>query len=146
MNARTSFFWALFALTVLGGCATKETPPPETKVDAAETASLPTPVEAAQPIIAPAEPEEPVPAMESLQGLDSNAVTALLGAPHFQRVDNPAEIWQYRRNGCVLDLFLYPASNGALAVDHLETRHFEVSDSNPQSCFATMVRAARETG
>ncbi len=156
MKIGSSIFAALLALPALGvlsGCATEETPPPETTAqtttasDTTETASLPAPDEKApaQPATAPAVPEEPVPALETLQGLDSVAVTALLGQPQFQRVDNPAELWQYRKNGCVLDLFLYPATNGALAVDHLETRHFKDSENDAQSCFAAIVRAARKT-
>ena len=30
-----------------------------------------------------------------------------LGAPEFVRRDGPAQIWQYRAENCVLDLFLY---------------------------------------
>ena len=55
-------------------------------------------------------PLEPVPELGSLMGLAVPEIIALLGNPQFQRMDAPAELWQYRQNGCVLDLFLYPSS------------------------------------
>ncbi len=87
-------------------------------------------------------PLEPVPELGSLMGLAVPEITALLGNPQFQRMDAPAELWQYRQNGCVLDLFLYPSSAG-LALDHLETRHLKTASGDAQECFAAMVRNAR---
>ena len=89
-------------------------------------------------------PLEPVPELDSLMGLAVPEIIALLGNPQFQRMDAPAELWQYRQNGCVLDLFLYPSSTG-LAVDHLETRHLKTASGDAQECFAAMVRTARAT-
>lgn len=87
-----------------------------------------------------------VPAIASLTGWTEGRVVGLLGAPHFRRIDAPAELWQYRLNGCVLDLFLYPSSAGAMSVDHLETRVLDSaaagSANDPQSCFAAIVQAA----
>ena len=89
-------------------------------------------------------PLEPVPELSSLMGLAVPEIIALLGNPQFQRMDAPAELWQYRQNGCVLDLFLYPSSTG-LSVDHLETRHLKTASGDAQECFAAMVRTARAT-
>lgn len=104
------------------------------------------PAAAAKSTNPPKFPGLPVPALDSLAGLGETKITALLGTPHFRRVDAPAELWQYRVNGCVLDLFLYPSGTGALAVDHLETRVLTAGGRKPedrQACFAAMVRAAR---
>ncbi|MBY0430629.1 MAG: hypothetical protein K2Q10_05490 [Rhodospirillales bacterium] len=42
-----------------------------------------------------------------LHGLGSLDVKAMLGVPNFQRSEEPAEVWQYFGQGCILDLFLY---------------------------------------
>ncbi len=89
-------------------------------------------------------PLEPVPELGSLMGLAVPEIIALLGNPQFQRMDAPAELWQYRQNGCILDLFLYPSSAG-LAVNHLETRHLKTASGDAQECFGAMVRTARAT-
>ena len=161
---------------ILGGCAGDAPPAPKTAAAPAAEAdgpgpgsgpgSGPGPVgaglgtipqfeserwQAARPAKSANPAETPVPALTSLAGLDDIKIMALLGAPHFKRTDAPAELWQYRLNGCVLDLFLYPASGGGLAVDHLETRVLESESAPPtgprsgdgQACFAAMVRAAR---
>jgi hypothetical protein len=145
------FLLAVVALSpALAGCVTEN----QDGVLVTETANLeasaPAPIESkaieelpTAPAIAPPPPSRPVPALESLQGQQGTEITALLGYPHFQRVDAPAELWQYRRNGCVLDLFLYPSSSGALTVDHLETRRLQPNVEDAQACFAIMVQAAR---
>jgi hypothetical protein len=151
MLSRGFLLAVLAVLPMLVGCVIDEpdavlvtetanlaAPAPE-PVDSKAAEELPTPVVSAPP----PPPSPPVPALVSLQGQQSVEIMALLGQPHFQRVDAPAELWQYRRNGCVLDLFLYPSSGGGLAVDHLETRQLKPDAEDAQACFATLVRAAR---
>ena len=151
---------AVAAALLLAGCAgdappvTEQADLPVAEPEKTVTGSITIPAlseersAAARQAPAP-EPEIPVPALDSLAGVGEAKVTALLGAPHFRRVDAPAELWQYRVNGCVLDLFLYPASGGSLSVDHLETRIVDGAKASgaetPQACFAAMVRAARGT-
>jgi hypothetical protein len=48
-----------------------------------------------------------VPFDSKLVGLKGNEVTALLGAPSFTRRENGAEVWQYIKADCALDIFLY---------------------------------------
>lgn len=55
-------------------------------------------------------------------GLAAAAVTALLGPPDYRRRDKPAEIWQYRNDGCVLDIFLYSAAGAPAKVNHMDFR------------------------
>ena len=88
-------------------------------------------------------PAEALPALDSFIGLTPPEIQTFLGSPQFQRIDTPAEIWQYRLNGCVLYLFLYPSSDG-LAVSHLETRSHLDSNNNRQKCFTDIVRANRK--
>jgi hypothetical protein len=80
----------------------------------------------------------------SLDGLDSQAVVALLGPPDLRRAEPPAELWQYRLAGCVLDIYLY-RDTGAFHVVHAETR-----DRNPATAgtcdgtpMAARIRATR---
>ena len=149
---------ALLVAALLAGCTGEDAPPPATH-DApqsaedvprpAEIAAIPPLEEERGSIVAPAPkaaPETPIPAIETLRGLEAGKVTLMLGEPQFQRIDSPAELWQYRLGGCVLDLFFYPSSSGEMAVDHLETRHFDNSTSDPQGCFTQLVRAVRHTG
>lgn len=56
-----------------------------------------------------------------LAGLSAQQVVALLGEPDLRRAEPPAELWQYRRAGCVLDLFLYGDAASAHVV-HSEAR------------------------
>lgn len=52
----------------------------------------------------------------ALKGLSAIQVKDMLGPPSFTRRDKPAEIWQYRNDLCILDLFLYPdAKNQTVA-------------------------------
>jgi len=44
---------------------------------------------------------------QQLYGMDSNALGELLGDPSLVRNEAPAEIWQYRSQTCVFDIFLY---------------------------------------
>ncbi len=45
---------------------------------------------------------------EQVMGLDDEALEALIGPPGLRRDEHPAQVWQYRGESCVLDLFLYP--------------------------------------
>lgn len=72
---------------------------------------------------------------QELVGLGPADVQALLGPPELRRVEAMIEVWQYRSERCVLDLYLYPGEGGGptaadglvalaggIAVAHLETR------------------------
>ncbi len=106
-RARRIRWIALAAVWLVGACAMVE-----------EEAAIPESV-AAVPLGAPpprSEPprgpiEPPVAKLdddpEQVIGLDDAALEALLGRPAFRRDDSPALIWQYRSDGCLLDVFLY---------------------------------------
>jgi hypothetical protein len=57
-----------------------------------------------------------------LVGLTASSTRHLFGPPAMKRAEEPAEIWQYRRGNCVLDLYLYSDENEA-KVQHAELRH-----------------------
>jgi hypothetical protein len=71
-----------------------------------------------------------------LKGLNTLQVTEVLGRPGFLRHDSPAEIWQYRANGCTLDLYIYEFGNGQM-VDHWAVR--SPSRINDLDCFQKLV-------
>lgn len=48
---------------------------------------------------------------ERLKGLSTSRTRAIFGPPAFIRHEPPAEIWQYRSEICVLDLYVYAANN-----------------------------------
>ncbi len=81
---------------------------------------------------------------EALIGRDAGEILSALGPPQLVRRDSPAEIWQYRGESCVLDLFLYEESR-QLRVAYLEARDWEARAVPARSCFASVL-ATRKTG
>lgn len=85
---------------------------------------------------------QPAPiASEQLIGLTPTALVEALGSPRTLRRERPAEIWQYRGDRCVLDVFLYEAPEGPQVI-HLEARGERAEPIAPQYCLAALPRAA----
>lgn len=77
---------------------------------------------------------------QQLMGLDHTALNEKLGKPALIRRDGNAEVWQYRADRCVLDLFLYGV---AKRVEHIDLRNRgDGSEGSVRNCFAGMLRAA----
>ena len=76
------------------------------------------------------------PGPERLIGLVGNEIQKMLGLPDFKRRDPPAEIWQYRKDGCLLDIFLYQDKNDASThrVTHVEARGHSVNQVSGTEC------------
>lgn len=75
-----------------------------------------------------------------LLGMTPPTLLVELGTPPVTRVENPAEVWQYAGNGCVLDIFLYDQGQGQKVV-HYEARDSvsaQATDARP--CFAELLR------
>ena len=81
--------------------------------------------------------------IQSLNGMTSSEILLFLGIPQFKRLDDHAQIWQYRHNHCVLYLFLYPSHN-RLTVSHLETLSHSDKHIPQDECFASIVLATRK--
>ncbi len=83
-------------------------------------------------------------------GLSAAAVTALLGPPDYRRRDKPAEIWQYRNDACVLDIFLYSANGAPAKVNHMDFRRpgadRDKAGLSDGECFRGFVRQQRGPG
>src|SRR5262245_27258158 len=67
-----------------------------------------TPDPSASDKVASVTPKSANSAPPKVLGLKPHDVQELLGMPKLVRRDDPAEVWQYRSNACVLDVFLYP--------------------------------------
>lgn len=81
---------------------------------------------------------------EEFLGFSPERVLPILGAPDFVRRDGNAQIWQYRANHCVLDLFLYQNGNDT-RVKHAELRpRVANSAESVDSCY-TRMRQERKT-
>jgi len=77
---------------------------------------------------------------EQLVGLDHDGLSEKLGKPALIRRDGDAEIWQYRAENCVLDLFLYGEDK---RVVHVDLRDRGDGDENSvRECFVGMLRNA----
>ena len=143
---------------------TPETPP-EPAAAAAEDPESPAPAEptveetapideagetlAEEPIAAPTvEPEiaalPPEPQIDDdpdqLMGLDRTGVDTLLGRPLLIRREPPAEIWQYRAEDCIFDVFLYE-KGGAHLVTYLEARDRTAQRIETRGCLNALLRA-----
>jgi hypothetical protein len=109
----------------------------------------PTPVRAPQ--IAPVTPPvtavvaresapKPPPSPKRLLGMHGAAVAGVLGPAKFVRRDGDAEIWQYRNDHCVLDVFLY--GPGPLSVAHVDLRKRRRGTQEKNACYAELAQGA----
>lgn len=145
----------LALLIVLSACGTAPAPEPTESrrpEPAVTVASLtPVPVSEPTPQAPPAEATdaprqaaattsaEPVSADPNrLLQLSGKRVAALLGPASYVRRDGPAEIWQYRADHCVLDVFLYREGTG-LSVAHVDLRKRHSATVPPRRCFADLL-------
>lgn len=96
------------------------------------------PQPAAEAKIAVKPPEEPsakisTTAPSSVLGLDPRDLEKLLGMPKLVRRDAPAEVWQYRSEACVLDVFIYRVATGA-QVKYAEARTIWAEPAKTDDC------------
>ena len=70
-----------------------------------------------------------------IRGMEKNAIARLLGEPGFIRRDDPAEIWQYRGERCILDIFMYKDGNSFTAA-HVALRSRTVERPADDACYA----------
>jgi hypothetical protein len=164
IRARTARALGALALAgALAGCggagsrAVGEAPGPQVTIPKTSlvTANLPNAEIYGRQAAAPIKPERQAaalpqppaapPAADSprkLVGLDRPALRALLGAPGLQRVEGPAELWQYRAANCVLDVFLYAGKDGEARVTHADLRGRRDNRAAPQGCYGEIVAGA----
>lgn len=79
-----------------------------------------------------------------IRGMEKTAIARLLGEPGFIRRDDPAEIWQYRGERCILDIFMYKDGN-SFAAAHVALRSRTVERPADEECYADIF-ARRKAG
>ena len=116
---------------------------PEPKT-AGQPAAAPRPEDATapQPDTLAAIPPEPAinDDPQQLIGMGPASLNAFLGAPQLIRREAPASLWQYRAEGCVLDVVLYPDRQGD-KVTYLEAREDGAVKIAPRTCLNKLLRA-----
>lgn len=78
-----------------------------------------------------------------LMGLAPDAVNRLLGQPSLLRSEPPAQVWQYKKADCVLDIFLYVGETkpGNMRVTYYEIRGSKASYKGIRACFAAILES-----
>lgn len=113
--------------------ATRPAAPPAAKAPA-PTAAVPAPPRVASL------PPRPLPDPAELVGQSAEAVTARLGAPGFERQDDPARLWRYAAPGCFLDVFLYrEGATAVFRVAHVATRGRGGAAVSTGECFRAVL-------
>ncbi|MEN8195810.1 MAG: hypothetical protein ABFS30_04750 [Pseudomonadota bacterium] len=143
---------ALLAGLILAGCEAtgdpSEPPPPPEPTAFGANEDEGTPLD--NPPASPAMPYNGMATLppinddpQQLMGLDHESLNEMLGEPALVRRDGGAEVWQYRADRCVLDLFLYGANK---KVEHVDLRNRGDGGSGDEEsvrdCFVGMLRAA----
>jgi len=77
------------------------------------------------------------PTAGNLLGANPSKLEQWLGKPGMVRLDDPAQVWQYRAQGCVVDVYLYPSSDG-MAVSHAEARSQKYTGDPINPCLAVL--------
>ena len=79
---------------------------------------------------------------DRLIGQNQERLIRLLGVPSFKRRDPPAEVWRYRDQSCLLDLYLYPPKGsgaaGSLQVTFIEARTPQGPSAPVANCLNTL--------
>jgi hypothetical protein len=75
-----------------------------------------------------------------LHNLNGTQIVAMLGEPGFKREENPAQIWRYRSEACVLELMLYRLDRD-LQVRHVEARDDKFKSVAHNACIESIVAA-----
>jgi hypothetical protein len=75
-------------------------------------------------------------AARNLVGKSESEIRSELGAPAFRRTDGPAQVWQYRGQSCLLDVFLYKEGGGGFRVKHAELRRRGGAGLSDRACMS----------
>ncbi len=91
----------------------------------------------------PAPIPPPGPGLERISGQPASAATALLGAPSLDRSEPPGRMLQFARPACVLDVYYYPPTPGAVPVArYAEARRPDGKPMDAGACALAIAPAA----
>jgi hypothetical protein len=82
---------------------------------------------------------------QDLVGLGPDELQHLFGHPQMVRDETGAEVWQYRVDACVLDLYLYPQESAGtpLRVTYLEARDRSAASLAADPCVNALMAERR---
>ena len=94
----------------------------------------------------PAKPSPPAPDSnpKRLVGMGHAGLIDLLGTPAFLRNDAPAQLWRYRHETCVLNLYLYSERGKpgvGFRVRHYDVRGRSSAGISARDCFAALLKS-----
>jgi hypothetical protein len=126
----------------LTACTGRTLPP---SVSAAPAASSPTATATPSPAVTTASATTGSADAKDLMGLGPDELQHLFGHPQLVRDETGAEVWQYRAEACVLDLYLYPQeSEGTpLRVTYLEARDRSAASLATEPCVSALMAEKR---
>jgi len=81
------------------------------------------------------------PGTEKFLGLNGLDLQKVLGAPTFKRKDRQVEVWQYGKENCILDFFLYKIED-KFRVKHMEFRGRDVLKVDGDACLRHLLFGA----
>ena len=73
-------------------------------------------------------------------GLTALELVGRLGVPNFQRIDQPAMVWQYRGGSCFVDVFLFRERGDDRVYEVLVRRLRGVQQIRDDNCLAGLIR------
>ncbi len=74
----------------------------------------------------------------ALENKSPDALVQILGSPDFVREDGESQIWQYRSNDCILDIFIHgPEKNPKIIYTEIRARTLGRSPHN--SCVTNLI-------
>lgn len=142
LNAGLRAGMVAVALLLVTGCQL----PQQSAKSATQQSALPADASAiesnaAQNAKAQTSPVPDLASTDALIGLPDRRIAAFFGEPKRVRKESPAEVWQYAKADCVLDVYLY-RTNGELAVTYVEARDSTAVETPAEHCFKTLMRAS----
>ncbi len=78
---------------------------------------------------------------QALMGKAPRALSATLGEPALMRKEDPAQVWQYRGRGCVLDFYVYDGK-----VTYIDSRSRNGGSAEPGACLRDVHRTRYQGG
>lgn len=137
-------FATLALVLALVGCGAMDVPMPSFPQNRAGTEARAPANTIIVPTSRPRLEPDYIPRVEELVGLGEAEAEGYFGAPGLRRVDQDAQIWQYRTDACVLFLFFYPGEDGSPRVSYVTSSGAHNGETSPgdQPCVDAVTRDA----
>ncbi|MGH6881953.1 MAG: hypothetical protein ACREFM_13650 [Hypericibacter sp.] len=133
----------------LAACASRTLPPSASAAPATTSVSTSSSNTVTTPAVQPATATAPAATgntqSKDLMGMGPDELQHLFGHPQLVRNETGAEVWQYRAQACVLDLYLYPQESAGtpLRVTYLEARDRSAASLATDPCVSALMTEKR---